>query len=106
MNLESFKHSMKGDQPPPGLTLALEGLWFAGKGDWETAHERAQAEDGRDGAWVHAYVHRWEGDAANAEYWYRRAGKPVASGALEQEWEELVRELVSALPPTGAPQEA
>jgi hypothetical protein len=89
----AFKQSLTGDGPPVGLTLAQEALWHAAKGDWNTAHERAQAQEDRAGSWVHAYLHRLEGDAGNAAYWYRRAGRPVATESLEEEWEGLVRAL-------------
>jgi len=71
-------------------------LWHAAKGDWKAAHELAQAQQDRDGAWVHAYLHRQEGDEANAAYWYRRAQKPVASSPLEGEWEAIVQALLPA----------
>ena len=74
-----------------GLLLAL---WWDGKGDWARAHEVAQEVDGSDGAWVHAYLHRKEGDAGNAGYWYRRAGRPVATGELREEWERIVEALL------------
>jgi hypothetical protein len=72
----------------------LLALWFAGRGEWERAHEVAQEIEDRDGAWVHAHLHRQEGDAANASYWYRRAGRPVATAAIQAEWEAMVRELL------------
>ena len=72
---------------------ALLALWWAGRGDWDRAHEIAQATEDRDGAWVHAMLHRQEGDGANAAYWYRRAGRPVAAGATEDEWAEIVQAL-------------
>ena len=74
---------------------ALQALWFAGRGDWELAHEIAQAEDSREAAWVHAYLHREEGDTSNAAYWSRRAGRPISTGVLRIEWEMIVRELLA-----------
>ncbi len=76
---------------------ALRALWLAGRGEWEQAHEVAQAEDDRDGAWVHAYLHRVEGDAANARYWYRQAGRPPQGGDFNDEWKTIVMELLSAM---------
>ena len=77
---------------------ALEGpllaLWWDGHGDWERAHEVAQDVAEADGAWVHAYLHRKEGDAGNAAYWYRQAGRRVGSGDLRAEWEAMVMELL------------
>ena len=77
------------------LALCLR-LWWDAKGDWEKAHEVAQDVSGRDGAWVHAYLHRKEGDLGNAGYWYRQAGRPVVSGDFRVEWEGIVREILSA----------
>jgi hypothetical protein len=74
--------------------LALEALWHAAKGDWNAAHERAQNQGNRDRAWVHAHLHRQEGDADNDVYWYSRAGRPVAGGSIADEWEALVQELL------------
>ena len=72
----------------------LLALWWAGKGEWDQAHEIAQEIDARDGSWVHAYLHRVEGDASNAGYWYRRAGRPAASGEPRAEWEAIVAEML------------
>jgi hypothetical protein len=76
------------------LSGALLALWWDAKGDWAKAHEIAQEVSGADGAWVHAYLHRKEGDTGNAAYWYRQAGKDVARGDLREEWEEIVREML------------
>ena len=79
------------------FTGALLALWWDAKGDWERAHEIAQDVSGADGAWVHAYLHRKEGDLANASYWYRRAGRDVAEGDLRVEWEGIVGEMLGRL---------
>lgn len=81
--------------PPTGTSPALRALWHDGRGDWDRAHETAQSVDGDDGAWVHAYLHRKEGDAANAAYWYRRARRPIATGPLQKEWEDIVAALLA-----------
>jgi hypothetical protein len=94
MEFESFKASVSKDEPPEGLNTAAKALWWDAKGDWAKAHQCAQADDGETGAWVHAYLHRKEGDSSNAGYWYRRAVKPAASGSLEAEWEAIVRALL------------
>ena len=73
---------------------ALLALWLDAKGDWAKAHEVAQDVESVDGAWVHAYLHRKEGDVGNAAYWYRQAGKSVATGDLQVEWEGIVREML------------
>jgi hypothetical protein len=82
---DDFESSLDASSPPADATPALLALWHGLRGDWKTAHEIAQAEDDRDSAWVHAWLHRVEGDLANASYWYRRAGKPVVSGEARAE---------------------
>lgn len=86
MTLDEFRQSLTATEPPPGLPLALAGLWWDAKGDWTRAHESAQQDEGIDGSWVHAYLHRKEGDQGNAAYWYSRTGKPVCSEPLDAEW--------------------
>lgn len=95
MTLDEFKATLSGATPPGGLSPALVALWHDAKGDWAAAHRVAQDVDDERGAWVHAYLHRKEGDASNASYWYRRAGQPVARGTLEQEWEAIVTALLA-----------
>ena len=77
------------------MSLALAGLWWDAKDNWTRAHESAQQDEGPAGSWVHAYLHRKEGDASNAGYWYRRAGKPPFLGSLEEEWTEITGSLLS-----------
>ena len=77
-----------------GFSGALLALWWDAKGDWEKAHEVAQDVAGADGAWVHAYLHRKEGEVGNAAYWYRRAGRAVATGDLTMEWEGIVGKML------------
>lgn len=81
-------------QPPPGLSAALRALWWMAKGEWEQAHTVAQGDSSAAGSWVHAHLHRVEGDEGNAGYWYARAGRPPASGALEVEREAIVAALL------------
>jgi len=90
MNVEQFKATLKGDAPPPGISGYLAAMWQDGKGDWEKAHNIAQEIDDRDGAWIHAYLHRKEGDPGNAQYWYRQAGRSMPACSLAQEWDEIV----------------
>lgn len=94
-SLAMFEHSLNGAEPPPGLSLALEGLWWAHNRDWDRAHGCAQAHEGDPACdWVHAHLHRVEGDPENAGYWYRRAGKPVSVAPLGDEWREIVAALL------------
>ena len=95
MTLAEFRASLDRAEPPPGLTLALAALWRDGKDDWDGAHEAAQADEGGDGDWVHAYLHRKEGDAGNAAYWYRRARRPGSRASLAQEWDEIAETLLA-----------
>ncbi len=96
MDLADFRASLADAAPPPALSLALQGLWWDGKGDWARAHQCAQDQDDADGAAVHAYLHRKEGDPGNAGYWYRRAGRTPPAGTLDAEWDRLVGELLAA----------
>ena len=94
MTLEEFRASL-GEGRPPAVAPALVALWHDAKGDWDRAHETAQAIEDQTGAWVHAYLHRKEGDASNAAYWYRRAGRAVARDiALDEEWEQIAEALL------------
>ena len=95
MRWDEFQASLSRSSPPPGLDLALTALWWDARGDWDKAHECAQEQDDPAGAWVHAYLHRKEGDAANAGYWYRRAGKRPATVSLAEEWQEIARALLT-----------
>ena len=94
MTLQQFRDSLSEDAPPRELNAALAGLWWDAKGDWTRAHESAQQDEGPAGAWVHAYLHRKEGDVTNTAYWYDRAGKPVSSAPFEQEWDEITPALL------------
>lgn len=96
MSFDDFKASLAEPQPPPGLSSPLLALWHDGRGRWDDAHRVAQDIDDETGAWIHAYLHRKEGDLANAGYWYRRARRPVAGGSLDAEWEAIARALVTA----------
>jgi hypothetical protein len=95
MNLAAFRQSLASPAPPAGLGPALEALWHDAHGDFDRAHELAQSDEGGPGDWVHAYLHRKEGDAGNAGYWYRRAGKPVCREKLDVEWEAIASALLA-----------
>ena len=104
MTPPEFEASLAAAQPPAGIDRALAALWWVAKGEWSLgeawarAHEEAQADDGPDGAWVHAHLHRIEGDLDNAGYWYRRARRPVSSLPLREEWQAISAALMR--PPT------
>jgi hypothetical protein len=95
MTIEDFKRSLGSNEPPADLTPLLAGLWWDARGDWDRAHSCAQDDEGKDGAWVHAYLHRKEGDRGNAGYWYRRAGKSFCKKSLPEEWLSITQELLS-----------
>jgi len=101
MDLAAFRASLSAAAPPEGLSPALQALWWDARDDWDKAHALAQADEGGAGDWVHAYLHRKEGDAANAGYWYRRAGKPASRGPLAEEWAAIAASLL-ARPRQGA----
>jgi hypothetical protein len=89
-----LRTSLSGAAPAPDLGAPLAGLWWAAKGNWDQAHKIVQDESSADAAWVHAYLHRVEGDLGNAGYWYRQAGRPVATDSLESEWERIAAALL------------
>jgi len=95
MTLREFMETISEGSRPTGVSDALVALWHDARGDWDAAHRVAQDVPDPDGAWVHAYLHRKEGDAGNAAYWYRRAGKPVATASLDDEWREIVSALLT-----------
>jgi hypothetical protein len=95
MTYEEFTASLEDTAPSSALSPLLQALWFAGNDDWEAAHAVAQDVPTADGAWVHAYLHRVEGDLGNASYWYHQAGKPVPKFGLQEEWERIVQALLA-----------
>lgn len=91
MNLTAFKTSLAQTEPPAGLSPYLTALWYEARGQWDTAHSIVQDINSDEAAWVHAYLHRQEGDESNARYWYRTAKKPFPGGvSLAEEWQKLV----------------
>ncbi len=97
--LESFEKAIAGGAPPENLCAPLRALWLDARGDWSAAHKCVDELDrpgvDADAMWVHAYLHRKEGDAENADQWYRRAGRPVAAGGLAAEWRAIAAALLA-----------
>jgi hypothetical protein len=93
-----FKASLSSAAPAADLEAPLAALWWAAKGQWDAAHKVVQDEDDNNSAWVHAYLHRVEGDLGNAGYWYRRAGQAVAIVPLDQEWKQIAATLLGKRP--------
>ena len=99
-SVEAFWQSLSGVAPGEDCDLALKALWWAGKGDWDQAHGHAQQQEGNPRCdHVHAYLHRQEGDIGNARYWYRRAGQPVPTQSLDEEWPAIAAKLLSPASP-------
>ena len=94
MELDEFMQSIKEETPPEGLSEPLQAMWHARKGDWETAHNIAQSIGSELGSWIHAYLHRVEGDLSNADYWYKRAGKLPHSGSTEAEADDIINSIL------------
>ena len=94
--LDTFRNSVSADAPPSDASPALTALWWVRHGDWNKAHETVQGHEGEaDCDWVHAHLHRQEGDMSNAQYWYRRADKPVSGVSLQDEWSEIVTAMLA-----------
>jgi hypothetical protein len=96
MTLVGFKRSLAQLDPPSGLSSALTALWWAGKNDWDKAHDVVTSAGGTACAWVHAHLHRVEGDLDNARYWYRQARLEPANGELATEWDAIASALLAA----------
>ncbi len=94
MNLLEFKESLSGDGPPQGSSIYLYALWYDAKGEWDKAHKLIQTVGDKKASWIHAYLHRKEGDNGNADYWYSLAGRKSSHAPLEEEWEEMVTAFV------------
>ncbi|MDQ6761652.1 MAG: hypothetical protein M3015_03370 [Bacteroidota bacterium] len=94
MDLNSFKESLSSKQPSPDLSVYLKALWYDANQDWNKAHILIQDINDKNAAWIHAYLHRKEGDNSNADYWYSRAGKKRPGVSLEKEWEGIVSDFL------------
>jgi hypothetical protein len=89
MQLYEFKESLSAHEPPADASVYLQALWFDAKKDWDKAHEIVQDIPDKKASWIHAYLHRKEGDVFNSEYWYNRAAKKRPNIPLDKEWEEI-----------------
>ena len=95
MTIREFISSLEKSEPPPEISLPLQALWYARKGDWEHSHSIAQEVPTPDGSWVHAWLHRVEGDNSNARYWYNRAGQPMPKSPVDEEWESIATNILT-----------
>ena len=98
MNLKDFKSSIASRRMPEKMSEELKAMWHDGAGEWDRAHDIAQEISGAEGSWVHAYLHRKEGDQSNASYWYSRAGQPVCKTSLDEEWADITTALLQRHP--------
>ena len=96
MTIQDFEQTLQAGAPSADLPLVLAALWWDAKGDWTKAHECAQQKETPEHAWVHAYLHRKEGDLDNARYWYGRAGRDVFTGTLQEEWTRMAEALLES----------
>ena len=94
MTITSFKQSLSQNEPPENSSAYLSALWYDAKGDWDKAHKLIQDIEDKDASWIHAYLHRKEGDNRNADYWYNLAGKKRPDISLEKEWDEIAGALI------------
>ena len=94
MNFEEFRQTLSSSKPPDNLSGYLESLWYDAKKDWEKAHNVIQDIEDKTASWIHAYLHRKEGDIGNADYWYHRAGRKRPAISLEEEWTDIVKALL------------
>ena len=94
MNIDFIKESLKKDAPPSNISVYIQAMWYDAKDNWDKAHELIQDITDKNAAWIHAYLHRKEGDPWNADYWYAKAGKKRPLLSLEEEWEQIVTQLL------------
>ena len=94
MTFENFNESLAASAPPAGTNVYLTAMWYDAHGDWKQAHHLVDSMEDTTACWVHAYLHRKEGDQGNAAYWYRRAGRKNPDISLPEEWKTIVQELL------------
>ena len=94
MNLQGLKESLSSAQPPVNVSAHIKALWYDANGNWDEAHKLIQDINDANASWIHAYLHRKEGDISNADYWYSKAGKTRPSVSLDMEWEQIADELL------------
>ena len=94
MTFKEFNKTLSSSLPPEDLSPYLQSLWYDAKEDWTKAHTIIQDIEDSIAAWIHAYLHRKEGDIGNADYWYRRAGKKRPLTTLKEEWDHITETLL------------
>jgi hypothetical protein len=99
--VDAFLACLGADQPPSFATPMLRAIWHGLRGDWDAGHELAQAQDDAEGAWVHAWLHRIEGDLGNADYWYQRAHQAARRDDIRSEGLDIARVLIHSIEEEG-----
>jgi hypothetical protein len=94
MKFDEFKSAISSPAPPAEVSIYLKALWYDANNDWEQSHNIIQEYDTKTASWIHAYLHRKEGDPGNASYWYQKAGRKMPGYELGKEWEEIVKQLL------------
>jgi hypothetical protein len=89
MTLPNFKRTLSANNPPADLSVYLKALWYEAKDQWDKAHQLIQDLPDKNASWIHAYLHRKEGDTSNADYWYNRANRKRPAISLTEEWEQI-----------------
>lgn len=97
MTLNEFKDAIESNEEPADMHVLLKALWCDAQGQWERAHDLSQTDNSSDSAWMHAYLHRKEGDIGNASYWYHQAGRQAANCSLEDEWGQISTDFLKRL---------
>jgi hypothetical protein len=97
LSLSSFLASIDAETEPSLEAAPLRALWFDARGDWDGAHKCVDVREDKASMWVHAYLHRKEGDLGNAGYWYARAGREPRDCPLAEEWGEIATALLGEL---------
>lgn len=96
MDYNAFIATVSDATPPVSVSAYIQALWYDAKGDWEASHDIVQDLHDDRAAWIHAYLHRKEGDNGNARYWYRQAGRSFPAVSLSEEWVLIVKELLES----------
>ena len=94
MHFETFQQSIRATTPPQNISVYLLAMWYDANSDWDKAHAMVNNLDDATACWVHAYLHRKEGDTGNANYWYSKAAKKMPLGSLQEEWKIIVKALL------------
>ena len=93
MKYDDFIKLTKKSEPSDNLAGIHLVIWYAVKDNWDMAHNIVQEINTETASWIHAYLHRVEGDISNAHYWYNRARQEPSSESLESELDDIIKSL-------------